>query len=60
LPAQDRLLRKNVSRETSGRARLRGRRWRKRFHVKQRARCFAAAGPENAILQNNPMHQKIA
>jgi len=25
------------------------------FHVKQRDR-----GPENAILQNNPMHQKIA
>jgi len=43
---------------------------RKRFHVKHRRRAMfhvkhfcvkksAIAGPENTILQNNPMHQKI-
>jgi len=39
-------------------------RWRKRFHVKHRTHRTAgdehrAQRPENAILQNNPMHQKF-
>jgi hypothetical protein len=48
-------LRKDVSRETSAQRRLGGRRRRKWFRVKHRE-----SGLENAILQNNPMHQKIA
>jgi hypothetical protein len=45
-------LEKIVSRETSD-GRGRGF-YASMFHVKHRGR-----GPENAILQNNPMHQKI-
>jgi len=47
---------KTVSRETSSRLRGPGRAplYAGMFHVKHRR-----SGPENTILQNNPMHQKI-
>jgi hypothetical protein len=48
---EERELRKNVSRENSQRAWVSEGGWRKWFHVKHRG-----GGPENAILQNNPMH----